>query len=394
MAEFEIHGAHRGLVALAAGGTGGHLFPAQALAEELVRRGYVTVLMSDARAKKYGDRFPALEIVEIPSSTITPGRPWKVPFQLFRLWRGFNKARAFLGKNRPLVVAGFGGYPSFPPIWAAGKLEFPVLIHEQNAVMGRANRAVARKATLIASSFPEITNLPEGLAEKVRFTGNPVRQAVLDAAEMPYEPPDANGQFELLVFGGSQGAHYFAEMTPRMLAEMPMAVRRRLHVTQQCRPEDIDHVRHEYERLEIKCTLGTFFDDMPQRMGRAHLVMARAGASSVAELAVVGRPAILVPLPHALDNDQLMNARAFARAGAGWVFKQEEIRPDQLGAFITRLRYEPDELRAAHEAARDFARPDAAGRLADMVEELANGAASGRPEAVSGTDNETGESAS
>ena len=374
MAEFEIKGTHKGLIALAAGGTGGHLFPAQALAEELVRRGYITILLSDSRARTYGKDFPAIEIVDLPSSTLTIRKPWKLPFQAFKLWRGMRKARALLGRNRPKAIIGFGGYPSFPPLLTAAKLGIPSAIHEQNAVMGRANRAMAKKVDVIASSFPEIAHLPPKLSGKVVFTGNPVRAAVLEAAKASYTPPGAKETFELLVFGGSQGARFFSGMMPKVLAELPEAVRKRLHVTQQARPEDMDKLRHDLNRLGIDATVESFFDDMPQRMARAHLVMARSGASSVAELAVIGRPAILVPLPHALDNDQLMNARAFARAGAGWVYKQEMIDPVQMAAFITRLRYAPDDLMAAHKAARAFARPDAALRLADIMEQLAAGA--------------------
>ncbi len=377
MAEFSIAGTHRGLIALAAGGTGGHLFPAQALAEELVRRGYITILLSDARAREYGNRFPAISIEVIPSSTITIRKPWKIPFQLFRLWRGMRAARNVLGRNRPRAIIGFGGYPSFPPLAVAARLNIPSAIHEQNAVMGRANRAMARKVNVLASSFPEIAHLPKSLADKVVFTGNPVRAAVLDAAKAPYVAPGADEPFELLIFGGSQGAHYFSQLGPKMVAELPKAVRKRLHVTQQVRPEDMDKVRHDYNRIGAHVTLKSFFDDMPQRMAAAHLVIARAGASSVAELAVTGRPAILVPLPHALDNDQLMNARAFSSAGAGWVFRQDEIEPEQLAAFITRLRFAPQDLEAAHKAARAFARPDAARRLADLIEELAGGTEQG-----------------
>lgn len=377
MAEFSIAGTHRGLIALAAGGTGGHLFPAQALAEELVRRGYITILLSDARAREYGNRFPAISIEVIPSSTITIRKPWKIPFQLFRLWRGMRAARNVLGRNRPRAIIGFGGYPSFPPLAVAARLNIPSAIHEQNAVMGRANRAMARKVNVLASSFPEIAHLPKSLADKVVFTGNPVRAAVLEAAKAPYVAPGADEPFELLIFGGSQGAHYFSQLGPKMVAELPKAVRKRLHVTQQVRPEDMDKVRHDYNRIGAHVTLKSFFDDMPQRMAAAHLVIARAGASSVAELAVTGRPAILVPLPHALDNDQLMNARAFSSAGAGWVFRQDEIEPEQLAAFITRLRFAPQDLEAAHKAARAFARPDAARRLADLIEELAGGTEQG-----------------
>lgn len=361
----------KGLIVLAAGGTGGHLFPAQALAEALTARGYGTLLMTDARGMTWRERFPG-EVMRIPSATVTPGRPWRVPVQVFTLLRGFLKARGFLKGAMPLAVAGFGGYPSVPPLFAAQHLRIPTLLHEQNAVMGRANRFLARRASAIATSFPKVTGLDGVLQKKATFTGNPVRAAVLAAADAPYEPPEeADAPFHLLIFGGSQGARFFSEMMPEVIAALPSAVRRHLIITQQCRPEDLDSVREAYARLEVNATLAPFFDDMPQRMAQAHLVIARAGASTVAELAVIGRPAILVPLPHALDNDQLRNARAFSEAGAGWLMRQEEITAEKLAALITRLRYAPADLRSAHAAAKTLARPDAASRLADMVEELA-----------------------
>ncbi len=367
----------RRVAVLAAGGTGGHLFPAQALAEALVARGWVTVLMSDIRARDYGRDFPAAEMLVIPSSTLTPGKPWRVPGQLTRLLRGFLVARRAILARQPAVVAGFGGYPSLPPLLAAQALRVPTLVHEQNAVMGRANRLLARKARAIATSFPKVAGLPAGGAARTVFTGNPVRRAVIEAAKRwatAYDPPEGVGEtFEILVFGGSQGARFLSDIMPPALAALPAAVKRALRVTQQCRPEDLQRVARAYGEAGIVAELKDFFDDMPQRMARAHLVIARAGASTVAELAIMARPAILVPLPHALDNDQLRNAEAFSRAGAGWVMPQAAITAEKLAAFLTRLRFDRARLMAAHEAAAALARPDAAERLADVVEALAAG---------------------
>lgn len=372
----------RGAIVLAAGGTGGHLFPAQALAEELVRRGYLIHLMSDHRVTQYGGRFPATQVHEIPSATLTPGRPWKLPAQLRQLWRGYRKAKAVLRQLKPEAVVGFGGYPSVPPLLAASSLGLPMALHEQNAVMGRANRFLASRTDLIASSFPDIANLDPRQRATMVVTGNPVRQSVLDAAARPYTPPDPEDPFRLVVFGGSQGARFFSELMPGVIEEMPKAVRRRLAIVQQCRPEDLDDVRRAYDRLAVEAELQPFFADMPQRIAESHLVICRSGASSIAELAVIGRPAVLVPLPHSLDNDQLRNAQAFAAVGAGWVWRQGEFGPGDLGAFLTRLRFEKEELAAAAAAARSQGRPDAAGRLADAVEGLIGNRNAGAGEAT------------
>lgn len=360
----------RGVVALAAGGTGGHLFPAQALGEELVKRGFLLHLMSDKRARAYGDRFPSVRMHEISSATLTPSRPWRLPMQLKRLYDGYRLSRSILRSIRPAAVVGFGGYPSVPPLFAASRLGIPTAIHEQNAVMGRANRALAGWADLIASSFPEILNLSPRLKHKLVATGNPVREGVLEAAARPYEPPTPEGEFRLLVFGGSQGARFFSEVMPDALRELAVPVRRGLRLVQQCRPEDLDGMRRACDELGVEADLRPFFPDLPRRMADAHLVVCRSGATSIAELAVIGRPAILVPLPHALDNDQLRNAESYGRAGAGWLMRQGDFGPGELAAMLTRLRYQEGELAAAAAAARSCGRPDAAMLLADEIERL------------------------
>jgi UDP-N-acetylglucosamine--N-acetylmuramyl-(pentapeptide) pyrophosphoryl-undecaprenol N-acetylglucosamine transferase len=362
----------RGVIVLAAGGTAGHLFPAQALAEVLVRRGFLIHLMSDERVSHYASRFPALQIHEIPASSLTPRRPWLLAPQMARLWRGYRKARSILVQLKPKAVVGFGGYPSVPPFIAAARLQCPVALHEQNAVMGRANRFLAGWARVIASSFPAIANLSRRHRAKVVMTGNPVRQAVLDVAEAPFAAPAADEALRLLVFGGSQGARMFSEMMPAAVGELSGAVRRKLEIVQQCRPEDLERVRAAYQALGVEVELQPFFTDMPQRIAKAHLVICRSGASTVAELAVIGRPAVLVPLPSALDNDQLRNAEAFATGGAGWVMREGEFTASDLAAFLTRIKFADGELARAAAAARSIGRPDAAERLADEIERMIN----------------------
>ena len=364
----------RQVVVLAAGGTGGHLFPAQALAEVLTARGYVVHLMTDQRGMEYGGRFPARELHHIPSATVSLSKPWLLPVRAFHLARGFARAQRLLRDLAPSVVVGFGGYPSFPPMIAAQRLKIRTVIHEQNAVIGRANRAVARAATAIATSFPRIERLPPSLAAKATMTGNPVRASVLLARERPYKAPGAGEPFNLLVFGGSQGARYFAELMPEVIGHLPHAVRRTLTVVQQCRQEDLKAVRTDYERLNVKMQLAPFFPDLPERIAAAHLVIARSGASTVAELSVIGRPAVLVPLPHALESDQLKNAESFAAAGGGWIREQGTFAAADLATFLTHLRYAAEDLETHAASARRQGRPDAAERLADLVERLARDA--------------------
>ena len=360
----------KGPVVLCAGGTGGHLFPAQALAEELVRRGHVIHLMTDERVRDYGKSFPATATHIVPSATVTISSPLLLPGQLLRLWRGYRVARAVLRELRPAAVVGFGGYPSFPPILAAARLGIACCVHDQNAVMGRANRVLARFATRIASSFPYPAGLPAGIGGKLRYTGNPVRDIALRERAAPY-PPLRGGPFNLLVFGGSQGARFFSELIPKVVAALPAELRREIKLVQQVRPEDRTIVDAAYNGLGLKVETSAFFPDMPKRVAASHLVICRSGASTIAELGVIGRPAILVPLPHAIENDQLHNAQQFASAGAGWVRNQADLEPAELAAFLTRLRSEEGTLTKAAEAALAQGKPDAAARLADLTEELA-----------------------
>lgn len=355
---------------LAAGGTGGHLFPAFALAEELQRRGIAVDLVTDMRGDRYGTGFPARKVHQIPSATLAGRNPVAAAKTAVTLAMGVRAALKVLREVRPDAVVGFGGYPTFPPLIAASLRGIPSALHEQNAVLGRANRLLAKRVTSIATSFETVKLLDDTAARKVRFTGNPVRDAVVKAAGQPYHAAGLAEPFRLLVFGGSQGARYFSEVVPPALISLPDVLRRRLEVTQQCRDEDLASVREAYAKANIRAELATFFRDLPERMAAAQLVIGRAGASSVAELAVMGRPSILVPLPHALDNDQLNNARQLAESGASWCIEQKDLSPDRLAAEIQRLMTEPGVLATAAAAAKARGRPDAVVRLADLVESL------------------------
>ena len=350
------------LIVLAAGGTGGHLFPAQALAEALIKRGHRIHLMTDERVRDYGKNFPAekTHIIESASPSL------KKPFSFLKLFHGYRLAKNIMKRERPSVVVGFGGYPSFPPIYAATSLRLPTLVHEANSVLGRANKLLAGKVDVVAGSFVETIGLPA--AAKLVVTGNPVRAVVLAHKGAPY--PLLNGAFNVLVFGGSQGAKFFADFMPGVFRAMPETLRSSIRLTQQCRPEDMDRVKAEYAAANVAADLQPFFMDLPKRIANAHLVIGRSGASTIAELGVIGRPAALVPLPHALDNDQLRNAQSFSAAGAGWVCHQAELNSADFAQFLQRLLADGAGLKRAADSALSHGRPDAAERLADLVEKI------------------------
>jgi len=361
----------KGLVVLAAGGTGGHLFPAQSLAEVLVKRGYKVHLMTDERVRGYGKDFPAERVHVIPSASPSFSKPWLMPSRMMRLWGGYRLAKNTLRSLRPVAVIGFGGYPSFPPLLAARSLKIPTAVHEQNAVLGRANGFLASRVNAIATSFAEVQGLAENVKRKTTFTGNPVRAIAMAEAARPYNEPKPYGPFDFVVFGGSQGAKFFSDFMPKVAESMSEEARKRVRLVQQCRAEDMASVQAAYDKLGLQAELHSFFSDMPKRLAKAQLVLCRSGASSVAELGVIGRPAVFVPLPHALDNDQLKNAQAFANAGAGWVFPQFELQPPEFAAFLTRLMADGQGLKKAAAAALNQGVPDAAERLADLAEKLA-----------------------
>lgn len=355
------------LFVLMAGGTGGHLFPAMALAQELRRRGHDIHLMTDHRVASYGDQFPASATHIVPSATPSVRNPLKFAGAAFTITRGIIAASDTLARIRPAAVVGFGGYPVFPPFLAARLRGIPGILHEQNAIMGRANRALAGRASAIALSFAE-TRHAERFAGKSTLTGNPVRDLVRDASVTPYPPLPAEGPINIVVFGGSQGARAFADFVPPAIIELPMGLRQRLRVVQQCRPEDLERVTDAYRRAQVNVELQPFFTDLPHRMAQAHLVICRSGASSIAELTVLGRPAILVPLPGSIDGDQKHNALVLESAGGGWIMEQATISPTSLANRLASLLGNPEGLVTAAAAARALGQPDAVERLADLAE--------------------------
>jgi UDP-N-acetylglucosamine--N-acetylmuramyl-(pentapeptide) pyrophosphoryl-undecaprenol N-acetylglucosamine transferase len=354
---------------LMAGGTGGHLFPAMALAQELQRRGHVSDLMTDHRATSYGDQFPAREIHIVPSATPSVRNPLRFAAASLKIAGGISVASGKLSKINPDAVIGFGGYPVFPPFLAARMKGIPGILHEQNAVMGRANRALARLASRIALSF-ERTQYAEGFAAKAVLTGNPIRDRVRAVAGTAFPALDADGPIRLVVFGGSQGARAFADFVPPAIAQLPEAIRHRLHLVQQCRPEDLDRVAEAYRQAHVNVELQPFFTDLPERMAAAHLVIARSGASTIAELTVLGRPAILVPLPGSIDGDQKNNALVVDAAGGGWIVEQATISPPSLANRLATLFGDPRALQTAAAAAKSLGHPSAVEKLADLAEGL------------------------
>ena len=354
---------------LMAGGTGGHLFPAMALAQELVRRGHRVELMTDHRVESYGGDFPAAQVHIVPSATPSLRNPIKFITGGIKILSGIAVAFGKLRQSRPDCVIGFGGYPTFPPFMAANLLGIPGILHEQNAVMGRANRALGRFADVLALSFGE-TKFSDRLSLEKVITGNPVRDRVRDVAATPYPVLDGSSPIRLVIFGGSQGAKALSDVVPVAIASLPEALRHRLQIVQQCRADDLDRVAEAYRLAKVNVELAAFFNDLPERISRCHLVIGRSGASTIAELTVLGRPAILVPLPGALDADQKNNALVMENAGAGWVAEQATLSPQSLGTRLTTLLSDPSTLIKAAAAARSLGQPRAVEKLADIAEML------------------------
>ena len=357
-------------IVLSAGGTGGHLFPAQALAGELVRRGKTIVVMTDRRGTHYAKAFPGAAIETVPSAAFSDRSFLGLLAAPFEILVGVAMAFAKLLRLRPGAVIGFGGYPSLPVMIAAWLARRPTAILEQNAVTGRANRAVMNKVRVVAAAFPIARFAPKD-ASKIVLTGNPLRPEVIAVSGVPYDKPTATGPLYLLVFGGSQGARAMSELVPAAVALLPHAFRARLDIVQQCRPEDLDAVRTAYDATGAKAELASFFHDMPARMAKAHLVIARSGAGTVSELMAIGRPAILVPLPHALDDNQTPNGEILARAHAGWCVAQRDLTPEKLAGMIKLAFSDGDDLARRAANAHALARIDAVSRLADLAENLA-----------------------
>ncbi len=354
-------------VLLSAGGTGGHLFPAQALAQELKQRGWVVHLATDPRAEKFISQFPADGVHIVKSATFTSKKPIPLLKTLSRLAAGYLSSRRLISKIKPNVAVGFGGYPTVPPLLAAVHKRIPSILHEQNAVIGRANRFLARKVNAVATGF-ELANIGAFDGAPVTVTGNPLRQIAHDAAQHPYVIPTEIGPFNLLGFGGSQGARYFSEVIPAALAMLEPELAYRIRLTLQARPEDAGMARASLSQCEIEARVEEFFPDLPGQIAASHLVICRSGASSVSEVALIGRPSILVPLPGALDDDQGANAKHLESVGGGTLIRQKDLTPDRLAMLLRSAMEEPSALAKQAENAKKAGKPDAAQRLAELVE--------------------------
>jgi UDP-N-acetylglucosamine--N-acetylmuramyl-(pentapeptide) pyrophosphoryl-undecaprenol N-acetylglucosamine transferase len=361
----------RKIAVLAAGGTGGHLFPAQALAEALIARGWRIVLASDERVAGLSQDFPAEHRIGLSAATYRRGDPLSMATAGLAVMRGAAQARALYREINPQVVVGFGGYPSAPALVGAIFDRRRTVIHEQNAVMGRANRMLAGRVSRVACAFPTLLKAPAQVASAATVVGNPVRPAIRALADLPYAPPVADGPIRILVTGGSQGARLLSELVPEAIAALPDALRQRLVVQQQTRPESMEAARRTYRNAVVDAEIAPFFRDLAGRLGAAHLVIGRSGAGSVCEFAVAGKPSILVPLAIALDDDQGQNAKLLSDVGGAEVARESQLTVASLSGALEKLLTHPDRLARMAAAARSVAIPDAAERLADVVEETA-----------------------
>jgi UDP-N-acetylglucosamine--N-acetylmuramyl-(pentapeptide) pyrophosphoryl-undecaprenol N-acetylglucosamine transferase len=346
---------------LAAGGTGGHMFPAQSLSEELIRLGWDCAMITDTRGRKHAGRIKADPIIEVKAASISPRHPIKAARGAFQLLRGVQQSKTFMREWRPDVIVGFGGYPSFPALRAAESLNIPRVIHEQNAVLGRVNRVFARKATVVASGFDDLTKLPVGSNHHV--IGNPMRDAILQASAQT----SAGQGINLVIVGGSLGARIISDIVPQAVAALPGSLRTRLAVTQQTTKTHIESARKRYADAGITATLDTFFSDIEIHLAKADLIIARAGASSVSEIALMGKPSILVPLAIAMDDHQTANAKALERLDAAKIVPELDFTVERLTKLLTETLNDTDWLDRAGRNASKLARPDAARDLAALV---------------------------
>jgi len=361
----------RKLAVVAAGGTGGHLFPAQALAEALIARGWGVILASDERVASLAQDFPAERRIPLSAATFKPGDPIGMMRAGFAVLTGANQARALYREVGPNVVVGFGGYPSAPALVGAILDRRPTVIHEQNAVMGRTNRKLAPHVKTVACAFPTLKKAPEKVAGRAVVVGNPIRPPIRALADLPYTPPEPGGPIRLLVTGGSQGARLLSELVPEAIRALPEDLRSRLVVQQQTRQESMNVARRIYRDAMVDAEIAPFFRDMASRLAAAHLVIGRAGAGSVCEFAVAGKPSVLVPLAIALDDDQGQNAKLLADAGGAEIAREHQLTVESLSGALEKLLTNPTRLARMAAAARSVSIPDAAERLADVVEQTA-----------------------
>jgi UDP-N-acetylglucosamine--N-acetylmuramyl-(pentapeptide) pyrophosphoryl-undecaprenol N-acetylglucosamine transferase len=360
----------RNPVVLATGGSGGHIFPAQALAVELRQRNHGLVLITDRRGHNIGSSIDQIKTYCVQAAGVSGRGIVGRLAATVQLSFGLAQAYMILRRLRPAAVVGFGSYASVPSVLAASFLSIPTVLHEQNAVLGRANRFLAHRATRIATAFESVSELGESQLQKATWTGNPVRPDIVNVRNSPYPSPGKDGPLRLLVTGGSQGARVFSTVVPAALATLNTSLRVRLHVSQHCRPEDQAAVSQAYRDAGIDCDISTFFDDMAERLATTHLLICRAGASTMAELTTAGRPAILVPYPHAIDDHQSENAARLCDAGGGWMIQEESFTPEILSNRLNSLLSPPTKLDIAARCAAKIGMPDAAMRLAELVNGL------------------------
>lgn len=362
-------------VALAAGGTGGHVFPALGLHAALVARGLKVLFITEDRGRRFVDDSAGIDVLEIPAANLR-----RKPIQgLIRLVSAIRLARKAMRERGVSAAVGFGGYPSLAGMAAALSLRLPTCIHEQNAVLGQSNRLLRRFVNRVALSFEQTSRIPE--SNQVSVTGNPVRPEIAALAAHDYSLPVGEEKFCLLVLGGSQGASILSETVPAAIRNLPEAMRSRVRLIQQCRQAEVDQVKVAYNELGVGAEIAPFFDDIPGCLSQAHLVIARAGASTTSEVAVAGRPSILVPYPSAANDHQTANAELLANVGGGWLFPQPKFTGEALCGLLVELLNDPQRLRRAAEAAHSVGRPLAADSLADLVIELAKAGEGSRSEA-------------
>ncbi len=356
------------LIVLAAGGTGGHVFPAEALARELLGRGLRVALMTDQRGGKFSDDL-GIPVYRTRASSLGKGLFGKAR-SIMEMGIGVLQARRRLRKLRPAAVVGFGGYPSVPTLYAAAQMNIPIILHEQNAVLGRANRVLMSKAKVVATSFPHVAGLKNGANIRLVQTGNPVRPPFASLRGTPYAPMTEDGPMKILVLGGSLGARVFSQVIPQALMQMPDHLRRRIILAQQCRKDDLEQARASFAGAGIEAELSDFFRDVPERMAASHLVICRAGGSTIAELTAIGRPSILVPFPHGHAGEQTANAEAVAEAGGAWLIPEQAFTAEALAVRLESLMALPGTLTKTAAAARAWGTTSAADNLADCVCEV------------------------
>lgn len=356
------------LVVIGAGGTGGHMFPASAFAAEMKQRGWRVGLITDVRGRRYTEGFPADWIVDVNAATFASKRPDKLLSSALKIWGGIGEAKKKLKAEGADLMAGFGGYPAFPALMAASQMKTPIIIHEQNAVLGRVNRFFAKKAEIVACGFERLDRLPPAALANKRAVGNPVRQPILAVREAPYPDTAPDAPLQLLIIGGSQGARLFGEVLPPAICALPEEIRSRLKVVQQVREEQLQSVDETYRQAGVDCHLAPFFSDMPDLLTKSHMVISRSGASSVTELAVVGRPSLLIPLAIAMDDHQTGNAETLRDAGAADVVSEAQLSVEAVTSILAQRLSDGEGLKARAEAAKSVGMFNASQELADLAE--------------------------